>query len=62
MVDRFDTRKSGNMYRGEIGSQSGRPDGIGFKVFPNGSVYEGHFSDGHTNGFGRGISSKGEVY
>jgi hypothetical protein len=62
MVHRLDKRKSGAMFRGELGSQSGRPDGKGFKIFPNGSVYEGFFADGHTNGLGRGITSRGEVY
>lgn len=62
MIDKFDKRKSGALYRGEIGSQSGKPDGRGFKVFPNGSIYEGWFTDGHTHGLGRGITSRGEVY
>lgn len=62
LIDKFDTRRSGNMFRGEIGSTTGKPDGKGMKIFPNGSIYEGFFSNGHTHGFGRGISSKGEVY
>jgi hypothetical protein len=33
MSYKFDKRKSGAMYRGEVGSQTGKPDGKGFKVF-----------------------------
>ena len=39
----FDKRRSGAMYRGEYSSQTDKPDGRGFKIFPNGSVYEGFF-------------------
>jgi hypothetical protein len=62
LVNKFDKRKSGTQFRGEISSITGKPDGKGIKIFPNGSIYEGYFADGHTNGFGRGVTSRGEVY
>lgn len=62
MVSKFDTRKTGTMFRGEISSISGKPDGKGIKIFPNGSIFEGFFADGHTHGLGRGVSSRGEVF
>lgn len=58
----FDTRKSGAMYRGQISADTARPDGMGIKIFPNNSVFEGHFDDGKINGWGRGITSRGEIY
>ena len=58
----FDKRKSGAQYRGEYSSQTDKPDGRGFKVFPNGSIYEGFFEQGQTHGKGRGVTSRGEVY
>jgi len=33
MIDKFESRRSGTQFRGEIGSQSGKADGRGFKVF-----------------------------
>eukprot|EP00347_Sterkiella_histriomuscorum_P012972 403366506 len=62
LVGKFDTRKSGTQFRGEISSITGKPDGKGIKVFPNGSIYEGFFADGHCHGLGRGITSRGEVF
>ena len=41
---------------------SGKPDGIGFKVYPNNSMFEGYFDGGQIHGMGRGITSRGEVY
>lgn len=61
-ADRFDKRKSGAMYRGEVSSHSNKPEGKGIKIFPNGSVFEGYFEDGHVHGLGRGVTSRGEVY
>lgn len=58
----FDIRKSGALYRGMVNSASQKPDGIGFKVYPNGSVFEGYFEEGQINGYGRGVTHKGEVY
>lgn len=46
IVERFDKRKSGAMYRGEINQNTGKPDGKGIKVYPNGSIYEGYFNEG----------------
>jgi hypothetical protein len=50
------------MYRGEINHTTGKPDGKGIKVYPNGSIYEGYFSEGQCHGLGRGVTSKGEVF
>lgn len=62
MIKNFEKRKTGTLFRGEINSQSEKPDGKGFKIFQNGSMYEGYFQDGKTHGIGRGISSKGDTY
>jgi hypothetical protein len=62
MQDRFDMRRSGAMFRGEISQNTGKPEGRGIKIFPNGSVFEGNFQDGHTHGYGRGVTSRGEVF
>ena len=58
----FHTRKSRALYRGQTNIDSHRPDGMGIKIFPNNSVFEGHFDDGKINGWGRGITSRGEIY
>lgn len=58
----FDSRKSGAIYRGQINLESTKADGIGIKIFPNCSIFEGQFCDGKINGFGRGITSRGELY
>jgi hypothetical protein len=58
----FDTRKSGAMFRGQASVATQKPDGTGFKVYPNNSIFEGFFEDGQINGWGRGITAKGEVY
>jgi hypothetical protein len=62
IVERFDKRKSGAMYRGEVNQNTGKPDGKGIKVYPNGSIYEGYFNEGQCHGLGRGVTSKGEVF
>lgn len=62
MIAKFDKRKTGTLFRGEINTISGKPDGRGIKIFSNGSLYEGYFADGHCHGFGRGVTSRGEVY
>jgi len=58
----FDTRKSGAMYKGQLSSATQKSDGMGFKVYPNNSIFEGNFEDGQINGLGRGITARGEVY
>lgn len=58
----FDERKSGALYRGQVNEQTQRPDGMGFKVYPNNAIFEGFFCEGQINGWGRGITPKGEVY
>ena len=50
------------MYRGQVNSENFKPDGTGFKVYPNNALFEGFFEEGQINGHGRGISSRGEVY
>ena len=62
MSMKFDKRKSGTQFRGEVSTITGKSDGKGIKIFPNGSIYEGFFAEGHTNGFGRGVTSRGEVF
>jgi len=62
IVEKFDKRKSGAMFRGEVNSATGKPDGKGIKVYPNGSIYEGYFNEGQCHGLGRGVTSKGEVF
>ena len=62
MMEKFDKRKSGAVFKGEISQASLKPEGKGIKIFPNGSIYEGYFSEGHTHGIGRGVTSRGEVY
>ena len=55
-------RRSGAMYRGEVSTDTLRPDGKGFKVFEAKSIYEGYYQDGMCHGIGRGITAKGDVY
>lgn len=62
VIETFDKRRSGALFRGEVNSQTNKPEGKGIKIFSNGSVYEGYFQDGHTHGIGRGVTSRGEVY
>ena len=57
----FDRRKSGAMFRGQTNAND-KPDGYGFKVYPNNSIFEGYFTEGQVNIWGRGITAKGEVY
>ena len=62
LQDYYDQRRSGAMYRGEILQDTKRPDGVGIKIHHQRALYEGHFKDGACHGFGRGITSKGEVF
>ena len=58
----FEPRRSGALYRGEVNLEKNRPDGKGFKIFNKRSTYEGYFKNGVCHGFGRGVTSSGEVY
>ena len=58
----FDQRRSGALYRGQVNDSTQRPDGMGFKIYPNNAIFEGFFCDGQINGWGRGITPTGEVY
>lgn len=58
----FEVRKSGAIYRGEALVTNGRPDGKGFKIFKGQSIYEGWFMNGLCSGYGRAITSRGEIY
>ena len=58
----FDIRRSGAKFRGQVNIESHRADGMGFKIYPNDSLFEGFFEEGQINGYGRGITSRGEVY
>ena len=62
MTLEFEKRKSGAAYRGQVHVDTLRPDGFGIKIYPNSSVFEGRFSDGKVHGWGRGITSRGEIY
>jgi hypothetical protein len=42
----FDVRKSGALYKGQVNDMTQKPDGTGFKVYPNGSIFEGYFCEG----------------
>jgi hypothetical protein len=55
-------RRSGAEFRGEMNQETKRPDGMGIKIFDGTSLYEGYYKDGCCDGYGRGITSKGEVY
>lgn len=41
----FDQRRSGALFRGQT-NQADKPDGFGFKVYPNNSLFEGYFTEG----------------
>ena len=58
----FEQRRSGAMFRGQYNIDSMKPDGFGLKVYANNAMFEGFFEEGRINGFGRGITSRGEVY
>lgn len=62
MKQEFEYRRSGAKYRGQLNINTMRPDGVGFKTYPNGALFEGFFEEGQIHGFGRGITSRGEVY
>ena len=62
MNERFDKRRSGAIYRGEVSQLTVKPEGKGIKIDPNGSVFEGFFTEGQIHGLGRGVTSRGEVY
>jgi hypothetical protein len=46
MSERFEKRRSGAIYRGEISQTTGKPEGKGIKIYPNGSIFEGFFTEG----------------
>ena len=62
MITDWRKRRSGAMFRGQCKVDSLKPDGKGIKIFKGKSLYEGHFQDGQYNGYGRAISSLGEIY
>ena len=62
MKTEFEYRRSGAKYRGQINMDTLKQDGIGFKTYPNGAMFEGFFEEGQIHGYGRGITSRGEVY
>lgn len=45
--------ENGAYYEGMISLDTNRPEGKGIMVWPDGSVYEGKFSKGIYNGYGR---------
>jgi hypothetical protein len=46
----------GALYAGQWNDQTHLIEGMGIRVDPNGSIYEGFFKDGKANGYGRYIS------
>lgn len=46
MSKEFNFRKSGARYRGQVHIESTKPDGVGFKIYANNSIFEGFFSEG----------------
>ena len=62
VVFNWETRPSGAMHKGQVNAASGKADGWGLKIWPNGSMYEGRFEAGQISGYGRGITVKGEIY
>ena len=62
MNSNWDSRKSGNKFRGEVNPETDMPDGRGFKVFANGGAYEGNFQENQMHGYGRGVAANGNCY
>ena len=50
------------VYEGEWNKEENVIDGRGVKVWPDGSRYEGFWSDGEQHGYGRMIHLRGDVY
>ena len=42
----WEYRKSGAQFRGQSDMETGKPDGMGFKLYPNNSMFEGFFVSG----------------
>ena len=53
--------RSGALYSGEM-TTSGEISGLGFMIWPSGSIYEGYWKNNMANGRGRFISANGDVY
>ena len=49
-------------YQGEWLADSDVRDGRGFQIWPDGSLYEGYWSENKANGKGRLIHADGDVY
>lgn len=63
MMDSWETWEwSGNKYRGEINPENNAADGMGFKLFKNGGLYEGYLADNNMHGYGWGIAANGNCY
>ena len=52
---------NGAIYTGEF-NQSGQRQGRGFQIWPDGSKYEGFWSNDKAHGYGRMIFSNGDFY
>lgn len=42
----FEERRSGALFRGQVNIETFKPDGMGFKVYPNDAIFEGFFEEG----------------
>lgn len=54
----------GTIYIGNFLNVEGKtlPDDNGKLIFPTGEIYEGEFSEGKVNGFGKYVNSEGSEY
>lgn len=65
MPDLQSNRNSARSFRSntkEKLKEYGGPEGYGIQQWPNGSVYQGMWSEGKANGYGRYILMSGDVY
>lgn len=61
--EKFVLRSKGAKYRGQMSTAEDRYDGKGFKIHEEkGQLYEGYFTDGKYNGFGRIVSTTGKMF
>ena len=56
----FGEKDTNPKYKGDV--ENGKPNGLGFMIFPNGLKYVGEFKDGVPNGQGTMTFSDGEKF
>ena len=54
--------EDGGIYLGEFKPGTDVKQGYGTYMYPEGDMYQGHWKDNKTNGWGRLIHFDGEVY